>query len=288
MTWFVPLTRSQGIRRGRRLSHAWPTGRSAIPSRVTITSVHSMKKLWNSRPRLKARPQPIAMARAANDPLWVSEISITARTNPRAQAAIGTPGQRMTSRFSGLSGRKLMRAHTVSTRIEDNISAIDSRQRCCPRVTARGLDVQFFDVEVAELGGRGEPVIDQDAKQAQHVTGAVQIDAVLAGQRLDGLQLADIPLRESPAVGGGALGHHQPEVLVHHQRARVRLQNLRGDADRIDGFIQGEARTAGLAPRYSFSQSSIPSERLVGVVRALMRYSCAPSRNPRATRSSSS
>jgi hypothetical protein len=76
------------------------------------------------------------MASAANEPLWVSEISITARTKPRAQAAIGTPGQRMTSRFNGLSGRKLMRAHTVSAPIEDNISAIDSPQRCCLRVTA--------------------------------------------------------------------------------------------------------------------------------------------------------
>src|SRR5207248_11697603 len=100
------------------------------------------------------------------EPLWVSDTSTTASTNPSAHAAIGTPGQRMTSRFSGLSGRKLMRAHKVSSAIKANISAIASLQRCCPRVTrafpsrrrrgARphrlGLDVQFFDVEVAEFG----------------------------------------------------------------------------------------------------------------------------------------
>jgi hypothetical protein len=51
--------------------------------------------------------------------------------------------------------------------IEANISAIDSRPHCCPAVTAgrwrRRLDVQLFDVEVAELGRRREPVVDQDA-----------------------------------------------------------------------------------------------------------------------------
>src|SRR5438128_9919026 len=102
---------------------------------------------------LKASPQPMAMASAANAPLWVSEISSTASTKPRAHAAIGTPGQRITSRFSGLSGRKLMRAHTVSAQIKANISATDSPPRCFARVTDRGafevLDVQFFDVEVA-------------------------------------------------------------------------------------------------------------------------------------------
>src|SRR6266550_293992 len=306
MTWFIPCTRFHGIRRGWRLSQAWPTGRRATPSPVTITSVHSMKKLWKSKPRLKAMPQPIAIASAAKDPLWVSEISTTASTKPRAHAAIGTPGQRITRRLSGLSGRKLMRAHTVSAQIEANISATDSPPRCFPHVTpAAGapaprewrfsarrafgaLDVQFFDVEVAQFGRRGEPVIDQDAQQPQHVAGAVQVDSVLAGQRLDRLQFADVPLREAPPVGRGALGNDEAEVLVHHQRARVRLENLRRHADGIDRLIEGQARVARCAAGYSFSQSSMPSERLVGVVRALMRYSCAPSRSPRATRSSSS
>src|ERR1700682_2650936 len=81
-----------------------------MPSRVTMTSIHSMKKLWNSSPMLKARPQPIAIASAAKEPLWVSEISMTARTKRSAHAVIGTPGHRITSRLSGLSGRKLIGA----------------------------------------------------------------------------------------------------------------------------------------------------------------------------------
>jgi hypothetical protein len=35
-----------------------------------------------------------------------------------------------------------MRAHTVSAPIEDNISAIDSPQRCCSAVTAGALTPQ--------------------------------------------------------------------------------------------------------------------------------------------------
>ncbi len=82
-----------------------------MPSRVMVTSIHSMKKLWKSSPTLKARPQPMAIASAAKAPLCVCEISMTASTKPSAHMVIGTPGQRMTSRFSGLSGLKLIRAH---------------------------------------------------------------------------------------------------------------------------------------------------------------------------------
>src|SRR2546422_3180150 len=164
-------TRFQGTSRTGRLSQAWPIGRSAMPSRLTVTSIHSMKKLWKSKPTLNASPQPMAIASAAKDPLWVSETSTTASTNPRAQAAIGTPGQRMTSRFSGLSGRKLMRAHKVSRAIKANISAITSLHRCFAGVTGapplsldlRILDVQFFDVEVAQFRGGLQPVVDQDS-----------------------------------------------------------------------------------------------------------------------------
>src|SRR5205807_10630742 len=61
-------------------------------------------------PTLKARPHPIAIASAAKEVLCVCETSKTASTKPSAQAVIGTPGQRITSRFSGLSGRKLIGA----------------------------------------------------------------------------------------------------------------------------------------------------------------------------------
>src|SRR5947208_9621679 len=111
---------------------------------------------------------------------------------------------------------------------------------------------------------------------------------MLARQGLDRLQLADVTLGKTAAVGGGALRDNQPQMLVHHQRSRMGLQNLRGNADGVDRLIQRQARVRRCATGYSFSQSSIPSDRLVGVVRALMRYSWAPRRNPRATRSSSS
>src|SRR5919201_3485394 len=252
-----------------------------------ITSIQSMKKLWKSRPRLKARPHPMAMASAAKAPLWVSEISTSASRKPSAQAAIGTPGQRMTSRFSGLSGRKLMGAHNVSRPIFDNISATDSRPDRCPGVTG-GLDVELFDVEVAQLRRRLQAVIDQHAEQAQDVAGPVEVDAVLPGQGLNRPQLADVALRKTATIGRGPLGNDEAEVLIHHQRAWMGLQNFRCHADGVDRLVQRESRLCRRPTRYSFSQSSIPSERLVGVVRALMRYSCAPRRRPRATRSSSS
>src|SRR5207244_7261541 len=111
---------------------------------------------------------------------------------------------------------------------------------------------------------------------------------MLARQGLDRLEFADVALGEAAAIGGGAFGNDQAQVLVHHQGSRMGLENLRGNADGVDRLIQREARIGRGATGYSFSQSSIPSDRLVGVVRALMRYSCAPSRKPRATRSSSS
>src|SRR5438094_514988 len=124
--------------------------------------------------------------------------------------------------------------------------------------------------------------------QHMAIAGAVEVDAMLARQGLDRLQLADVALRKTAAVGGGALGNDQAQMLVHHQRSGMCLQDLRSNADRVDRLVEREARIGRRAARYSFSQSSIPSDRLVGVVRALMRYSCAPSRKPRATRSSSS
>src|SRR3984893_15851574 len=157
MTWFSPWTRSQGTRRGWGLKQTFPTRRRAIPSPGTMTSIHSMKKLWKSSPRLKARPHPIAIASAANEPLCVSEISITARTKPSAHAVIGPPGQRVTSRLSGLSGRKLIR---VANGIGADRSQHFGNRFAAELLLARNglgaegrrrgaLDVSFFDVEVA-------------------------------------------------------------------------------------------------------------------------------------------
>src|SRR4029077_18572020 len=237
----------------------------------------------------------MAIASAAKEPLCVCEISMTASTKPSAHMVIGTPGQRMTSRFSGLSGLKLIRIHNgIGADRSQHFGNQPGAKLFRPRNgsqrprPSRALDVQFFDVEVAQLGWSLETVVNQDAQESKNVARAVEVNAMLACQRLNRLELADVPLRKPPAVGRCPLGDYQAEVLVHHQGARVRLQDLGRNADRIDGFIQREACVRWRPTRYSFSQSSIPSERLVGVVRALMRYSCAPRRSPRATRSSSS
>src|SRR5207249_10011619 len=103
--------------------------------------------------------------------------------------------------------------------------------------------------------------------------GTVEVDVRLAGQGLDRLQFTDVALREAAAIGAGAFGDNQAEVLIHHQSSRMGMQNLRGHADGVDRLIQREARVGRGATGYSFSQSSIPSDKLVGVVRALMRYS---------------
>src|SRR2546428_2031639 len=110
---------------------------------------------------------------------------------------------------------------------------------------------------------------------------------MLARQGLDRLQLADVTLGKTAAVGGGALRNHQPQMLVHHQRSRMRLQNLRGNADGIDRLGKRETRGGRRAAGYSLNPSTIPSCKLARVTRALMRYSRAPSREPRAPRSPS-
>src|SRR6266850_2319946 len=101
---------------------------------------------------------------------------MTARTKPSAHAVIGTPGQRITSRFKGLSGRKLIRADygigaDRSQHFGNRLAANTLRPRNGPHRSAR-LDVQFFDVEVAQLGWRREAVIDQDAHQPSDVARA--------------------------------------------------------------------------------------------------------------------
>src|SRR4029077_5265419 len=102
--------------------------------------------------------------------------------------------------------------------------------------------------------------MDQNAPEPKDVAGTVQVDAVLAGQGLDRLELADVPLRKPPAGGRGGRGDHHSEMLIHHQGARVRLQDLGRDADRVDGLVEREARLRRRPAGYSFSQSSIPSE----------------------------
>src|SRR5437879_8401369 len=174
-----------------------------------------MKKLWKSNPRLKARPHPMAMASAAKALPWVSLTSITASTKPRAQAVIGTPGQRITSRFRGLSGRKLIRAdYGIGADRSQHFGNRFAANMLRPR-HGRGLHVEFFDVEVAQLGRRLQAVVDQDAQQPEDVARTVEVDGVLAGERLDGLEVANVPLREAAEDGWGVLGDVQIRLREH-------------------------------------------------------------------------
>src|SRR2546430_17545429 len=106
---------------------------------------------------------------------------------------------------------------------------------------------------------------------------------MLARQGLDRLQLADVTLGKTAAVGGGALRNHQPQMLVHHQRSRMRLQNLRGNADGVDRLVQRETRIGRGAASYSLCPSSIPSARVVGRGGALVGDPLVASRRPRPT-----
>src|SRR5256885_12612415 len=107
---------------------------------------------------------------------------------------------------------------------------------------------------------------------------------MLALQVLDLLQLADVALRKTAAVGGGALGNDQAQMLVHHQRSGMCLQNLRSNADRVDRLVEREAPIGRGAARYSFYPSSNPFDRPVRAVRALFRDLCAPDPQPRPAR----
>src|SRR5258708_23968498 len=85
---------------------------------------------------------------------------------------------------------------------------------------ARWSDVQLRDVDVAELDRRRQLVFVHQLDELEDVSDPRQVDGVLPGELLNRLQLHDVALREAPAVGRGPLGDDQPEVFVHHQRAR--------------------------------------------------------------------
>src|SRR5207302_3074749 len=100
----------------------------------------------------------------------------------------------------------------------------------------------------------------------------------------------DVALRITPAVGRRPEGFDEADVLVEHEGAWVRLQDLGRDTDRVEGFVEIESglkRPPGRRHRYSFSHPSTPLDRFAGVVWLLIRYSRAPSFSPRSTSSRS-
>src|ERR1700694_3917052 len=146
--------------------------------------------------------------------------------------------------------------------------------------------------DVAQVPGRIEVVLLDHLEQGEEMLYPGQVDAFLAGQGLDHSQLADVALRVAAPVGRRPEGLDEADVLVQHQRPRVGLEDLRGDADRVERLVEVEAGANVGAPvnsqrHFSFSHPSTPLDRFAGVAWLLMRYSSAPSFRPLSTSSRS-
>src|SRR5438445_7856032 len=119
--------------------------------------------------------------------------------------------------------------------------------------TSGWSDVQLRNIDVAEFDRRWQLVFVQLLEELQDVSDAGQVDRVLPGQLLNGLEFHDVALRKPTAVGRGAPRHHQPEVFVHHERPRMGLQDLRRHADGVNRFVQGDV---GVASGFTFDGDS--------------------------------
>src|SRR5438094_240510 len=75
-------------------------------------------------------------------------------------------------------------------------------------------------------------------EKAEDVPHARERHALLARQVLDDLHLADVALRVAATVGARAVRLDESRGLVQHQRARMRLQDLGGDADRVERLVE--------------------------------------------------
>ena len=74
-------------------------------------------------------------------------------------------------------------------------------------------------------------------EEAQDVADSGERHTFFSRQVLDHLHFADVALRVAAAVGARAVRFDQRSVFVEHQRARVRLQDLRRDADGVQRLV---------------------------------------------------
>src|SRR5215472_7320473 len=109
------------------------------------------------------------------------------------------------------------------------------------RASSEALDLQKGDVEVLQALGRLEAAELERLQEREDVADARQVHAVLPGERLDRLQLHEVPLRVPAPVGHRALRLDHVEVLVHHQRPRMGLEDLGRDAERVDRLVEVDA-----------------------------------------------
>src|SRR2546428_12748953 len=84
----------------------------------------------------------------------------------------------------------------------------------------------------------------EQLEQLHDVAHTGQVDRMMASQLLDGLQFHDVALREAPPVGRRPLGDDEAEVLIHHERPRMRFEDLGRHADGVDRLVEGDTRVA--------------------------------------------
>jgi hypothetical protein len=92
--------------------------------------------------------------------------------------------------------------------------------------------------DLSQLAWRLHPMLFHDLEQAQDVPHARKGDALFSREVLDHLDLADVALRVAASVGARAMRLDEPRVLVQHQGAGVRFQDLSRDADRVQRLVE--------------------------------------------------
>src|ERR1700745_3145076 len=103
-------------------------------------------------------------------------------------------------------------------------------------------DVQKAYIQVSQSLRWFDSGVLKSFQQGEDVADSGQVHAVLARERLDGLELHDVAARVAPAIGDRPLWADHVQVLVHHQGPRMRLEDLRSDAESEDRLVQIDAR----------------------------------------------
>src|ERR1700682_3061424 len=99
-------------------------------------------------------------------------------------------------------------------------------------------DVELRHVQVFQAIRCFNARVVEALEQRQDVADAGEIDVMLAGERLDGLQLHHVATGVTPTIGHRPLGLDHAQVLVHHQSPRMDFQDLGRHAEREDRLVQ--------------------------------------------------
>src|SRR5437762_2132093 len=128
--------------------------------------------------------------------------------------------------------------------------------------------------DIAQLARRFDSMLLHHVEEAEDVSHARERHALFARQVLNDLHLADVALRVAAAIGARAVRLDESRVLIQHQRARVRLQDLGGDADRVQRLVEVaeglvlQARPVGV---HDFHRSELMTWMMAGPRRTIHR-----------------